>query len=352
MLEQAQSSTSRSALEIPWEAQLAEANLIQDKAQLAEGDTCTPGLALLFEDAAFAKLSATSARVKSAAATIRRLEKEHEADLAGQDMHIGSEDFQALLARLVEHRISHIQLEIERLVRIRMDVDALMPTLAERPMDQGRLKKTLVKSASTIDMRVARLLEWVTGSFVPANLLVNDVKALRESAAEWDLDAIRRGIFPWDEDTLGVGSLTISQLISRLVLYNKEKRRSVEELKLLKQEKASSLRLYEKQEEALRRGLDKIKQEQEQSELEGESARSGGGSCEVAMRCGQRLLFERRLQQVMRVAGAAKGAFGNASVLQAIGQAEECAPDFLNEEGAVSVAESDADDVFISDDED
>lgn len=44
---------------------------------------CTPGLALLFEDPAFAKLSATSARVKSAAAAAKRLKREHAAELAG-----------------------------------------------------------------------------------------------------------------------------------------------------------------------------------------------------------------------------------------------------------------------------
>lgn len=196
MLEQAHFNASTNALDMPWEARLAEAMLILHKADQPEGDVCTPGLALLFEDSAFAKLSATSARVKSAAATAKRMQREHAAELAGQDVNIGSQDFEALLARLTQHNILRLQLDIERLVRVRMDVDVLMPTLAERPGDQARLKKTLVKSASTIDSRARRLKEWVTGSFVPEALLAMEVRALRESVADWNFDRIRQGVFP------------------------------------------------------------------------------------------------------------------------------------------------------------
>jgi hypothetical protein len=88
MLEQEHLNSAPNALDMPWEARLAEALLILHKADQAEGDVCTPGLALLFEDSAFAKLSATSARVKSAAAVAKRLQREHAAELAGQDLDL------------------------------------------------------------------------------------------------------------------------------------------------------------------------------------------------------------------------------------------------------------------------
>lgn len=102
-------------------------------------------------------------------------------------------------------------------MRVRVDVDALMPTLAERPKDQARLKKTLVKSASTIDSRAGRLKEWAIGSFVPEALLSVEVRALRESIPEWDFYGIQRGVFPWHPDAEDGRDLSVSQLISRLV---------------------------------------------------------------------------------------------------------------------------------------
>lgn len=162
MLSQAQSHTAADVPDLPWEAQLAEAILVLYKAEQAEGDSCTPGLSLLFEDAAFAKLSATSSKVKAAAATARRLKRDHSAELLGQDLLVGSEDFEALLATFVQQKVLPLQLEIERMVRVRLDADALMPALAERPADQARLKKTLLRSASAIDSKAARLKMWVT----------------------------------------------------------------------------------------------------------------------------------------------------------------------------------------------
>ena len=360
MLEQATLNPASNALDMPWEARLAEALLILHKADQAEGDVCTPGLALLFEDSAFAKLSATSARVKSAAAAAKRLQREHAAELAGQDVNVGSEDFEALLARLVEHNILRLQLDVERLVRVRMDVDALMPTLAERPRDQARLKKTLLKSARTIDSRAGRLKEWVIGSFVPEAFLAMEVRVLRESAPERDFDEIRRGVFPWHQDAEGSHELSESQLISRLVLYGREKRRCVEELELLALEKQSALQLYERQTSALRSGLDHIEEELQQCKQARERADAGqhaeGDSRAIgdeALLMGRRHLLENELQRIQRINGAASAAFGTSSAVHALAQAEECAPDFVSEEGlGPGTAVEDGEQFYTSDDED
>ena len=241
-------ATVSSGLEMPWEAQYAEAKLIVHKAHQAETDEHTPGLSLLFEDAAFAKLAARSSKVRAAAATLRRIERSQATALRQLDRNIGSEDFQGMLAEFVQYKIQQLQVEIERLARVRLDADALMPKLAERPADQARLRRSLQKSATVISNRAARLKAWVTGSFVPEDMLAVDVLALRETAAEWDISQICRGAFPWQSScNLVVGELTHEQLISRLVLHTRERRRSREELQLLQQEKELSLRLYKTQ---------------------------------------------------------------------------------------------------------
>ena len=90
MEEHALAATASSVLEVPWEAQYAEAKLIGHKARQAETDENTPGLSLLFEDAAFAKLAASSSKVKAAKATVRRIERSQSAALRQLDVNIGS----------------------------------------------------------------------------------------------------------------------------------------------------------------------------------------------------------------------------------------------------------------------
>ena len=62
----AAASTSAPTLDIPWEAQFALCKLLIYRAGQADGDQNSPGLALLFEDAAFAKLSGRSQKVQRA----------------------------------------------------------------------------------------------------------------------------------------------------------------------------------------------------------------------------------------------------------------------------------------------
>lgn len=332
MLQHVQATTASSAVEVPWEAQLAEALLIVHKAQQAEGDRCTPGLSLLFEDSAFAKLSATSTKVKAAAATLKRLQRQHADDLRGQDIAVGSTDFEALLATFVESKVLHLQVDLERLARVRMDVDALLPSLAERPGDQARLMKVLQRSAGTISLRVERLRAWVTGEFVPADLLSADVLSLRETAHSWDAGNFQRGVFPWCEDESAVHDLTVEQLISRLVLHSRERRRCTEEIQLIKEEKELILRLYTKQACALNTGLQRCEQE---LEVAGEESSSDGAGQPIRERVaylkGKRLLMEDRLLRVQQLSRAATRAFGCSSTVAAMGEAEVCAPDYLED---------------------
>lgn len=339
MQEHVLAATASSASEMPWAAQYAEAKLIVHKAHQAETDENTPGLSLLFEDAAFAKLAASSSKVRAAKATVRRIERSQAAALRHLDKDIGSEDFQGMVAELVHYKIQQLQVEIERLARVRLDADALMPNLAERPADQARLMKSLQKSASAISNRAARLKAWVTGSFVPADILPADVLALRETAAEWDLSQMCRGVFPWQSScNLAVGELTQEQLISRLVLRTRERRRSLEEMQLLQDEKELSLRLYKTQEAALQDALASTREQvasllasndeaHAADELPGAEEDPPSGFL-VSRLQGIVHLLERRLERVAAIQAAAQRAFGSHGV-QAISAAVACAPEYL-----------------------
>ena len=60
-----------------------------------------------------------------------------------------------MLAEFVQYQQQ--QLEVERLARVRLDADALLPNLAEQPADQARLMKSLQNSGTAISSVVTRL---------------------------------------------------------------------------------------------------------------------------------------------------------------------------------------------------
>ena len=360
MQEHVLAATASSGLEMPWEAQYAEAKLIVHKSHQAETDENTPGLSLLFEDAAFAKLAASSSKVKAAKATVRRIERSQAAALRQLDINIGSEDFQGMVAEFVQYKIQQLQVEIERLARVRLDADALMPKLAERPADQARLMKSLQKSAGAISSRAARLKAWVTGSFVPEDMLADDVLALRETAAEWDLSQFCKGVFPWQSScNLAVGELTQEQLISRLVLRTRERRRSLEEMQLLQEEKELSLRLYKKQEAALRDVLasrlehtgslsaGSVEVHAAEQLLEAEGNPSTTINTQAPGLRGIVHLLQKRLQRVSAIQAAAQTAFGASEGVQAIGAAAACAPEYPPD--ALVVEDDDSDGYDLED---
>lgn len=169
-----------------------------------------------------------------------------------------------------------------------------------------------------------------------------------------------KGFFPWHSDAEGACDLSESQLISRLVLYGREKRRCVEELDLLALEKQSALQLYERQASALRNGLDQIEQELQQCKQARERAEAGQhaegesrATWDDALLMGRRQVLENQLQRVQRINSAARAAFGTSSALHALAHAEECAPDFVYGEGLGGVADlEDGEQFYTSDDED
>jgi len=86
-------STGSSPAAMSWQAELARCQLVLHKASLADGDTSTPALLLLFEDPAFAKLAPNSAQVKRARSRLQQLMASHSAELAGMDLAVASTDF-------------------------------------------------------------------------------------------------------------------------------------------------------------------------------------------------------------------------------------------------------------------
>ena len=255
MSEHVDASCSGGSLAMPWKADLAFSMLVVQKVDLTEGDTSTPGLALLFEDAAFEKLRADSPRVKAARATVRRLRREHAQELAGMSVEVGSADFDELLAQYIEHVAQQLQLDIEKQARHRMEIDALMSLLAERTGDQARLRKSLQRSSAAIRKKAERLQTWLTSNFVEADQLSDTTQRLVTGAAAWDLDGICQGRFPWLEDDMPLEDLNVEQLISRLVMHNRQHRRAVEELRLISGEKELCMRLYDAQQAAITQGM-------------------------------------------------------------------------------------------------
>ena len=85
---QAHASASNGAptLQMPWEAQLAFCKLLIYRAGQADGDQSSPSLALLFEAAAFAKLSSRSQKVQRDRTLLKKLEGQHAVQLRGLDL--------------------------------------------------------------------------------------------------------------------------------------------------------------------------------------------------------------------------------------------------------------------------
>ena len=87
--------------------------------------------------------------------------------------------------------------------------------------------KSLQKSASAISSVVKRLRGWVTGYFVPEDLLAGDVLALQETAAEWDVSQFCWGVFPWQSSCSLAAAVCTSTLtlctdadVDRLPMYH------------------------------------------------------------------------------------------------------------------------------------
>jgi hypothetical protein len=248
----------------------------------------------------------------------------------------------------VPELVRQLQIELEQLARVRLDVDALLPSLAERPKDQAKLMKTLQKSASKIDVTATKLRGWVVGEFVPEEELAADVLELQQSADSWDLAQFRRGVFPWQQDNSAVEELSDEQLISRLVLHQRQARRCEEELQLLKQEKELALRLYATQRSALDEALAQNRQLQAgvQAEMEDQAEPSNEGQSsgptaqqQLALLSGKAMLLSARLQRVECIEAAACKAFGVEDAVQAIGFAETCAPDSGEGDAALVLAD-------------
>ena len=170
------------------------------KAGLADGDTCTPGLTLLFEDAAFAKLAPNSAQVKRARTRQQQLMRSHSAELAGIDFAVGSGDFKPFLAAFVQHKVYTLREELEAKAVQYAHLQALMPALAERSTEQAKILRAVQRVVSVMDTKAIALRDWLMGNFVDAPLLPASFAQLRAKCPTWDLKSFHRGVFPWRTD--------------------------------------------------------------------------------------------------------------------------------------------------------
>ena len=90
-----------------------------------------------------------------------------------------------MLLQYVAHTAQSLQLEIGRKARQRMNVDALMPHLAEQPGDQAKLRKSVQLVGAAMQKKGTRVQGWLTIGFVPPAQLQPELQQLAAGAAEW-----------------------------------------------------------------------------------------------------------------------------------------------------------------------
>lgn len=244
-------STGSSPAAMSWQAELARCQLMLHKAGLADGDTSTPALLLLFEDPAFAKLAPNSTQVKRARSRLQQLMASHSAELAGMDLAVASIDFKVFLAAFVTYKVNSLQEELAAKAIQYAHLQALMPNLSERSVEQAKIMKAISRVASVMDSKAVALQSWLSGDYVDALLLPESFARLKEGCSQWDLKSFHRGVFPWQPSQAEMEGRSVIELLTDLHLRVCEYQRAQEELGLVQKEKDSALRLYTRQAAAL-----------------------------------------------------------------------------------------------------
>ena len=298
-----------------WEAELANCTLILHKAGLADGDTCTPALALIFEDQALAKLAPNSAQVKRARKRQQDLMSLHSAELAGKDIAVGTGDFKPFLAAFVHHKVLSLREELEAKAVQYAHLQALMPALAERSNEQAKIMKAVQRVVRVMDTKATALQSWLSGDFVETARLPASFAQLRSGCADWDLKGFHRGVFPWRTSQADMHGKSELELLTELALRINEHHRAQEELTLIEEEMASCMQLYERQASALHDALAVLPQSPSRSG----GAEEGSSLSELIQRCsavkiarkqdGIRLLLQDKLEKVTMLRAHAERSF-------------------------------------------
>ena len=238
-----------------WQADLARCKLVLHKASLADGDTSTPALLLIFEDPAFAKLAPNSTQVKRARSRLQELMQTHSAELAGKDLAVASTDFKVFLAAFVVYKVHSLQEELAAKAMQYAHLQSLMPNLSERSAEQTKIMKAILRVANTMDSKAIALQSWLSGGYVDALLLPESFAQLKEGCALWDLKSFHRGVFPWQPAQAEIEGKSVIQLLTDLHMRVCEFQRAEEEVSLVQKEKESALRLYARQADALNEAI-------------------------------------------------------------------------------------------------
>ena len=152
---------------------------------------------LLFEDPAFAKLAPNSVQVRRARSRLQQLVASHSVELAGKDLAVASPDFKVFLAAFVTYKVHSLQEELAAKAVQYAHLQALMPNLSERSVEQAKIMKAISRIASVMDSKAVALQSWLSGNFVDALLLPDGFARLKEGCSQWDLKSFHRGVFPW-----------------------------------------------------------------------------------------------------------------------------------------------------------
>jgi len=190
-------------------------------------------------------------------AQIKKLERVH---LGGKPMALDAPEFEAAFFSLVDYEVNSRTEGLARLVSRYNFLESLMNKVAGRPQEVRKLKRGKAALHSQISTAYATILEWIDHPRVQQVGQRRTFSFITESEFRdsWKLEDALTHRYPWIRVSPNVEDgrkLHIWPFAQRYRRYLQEYNRAVEEENLVKEEKISTLKLYETQLEALRAAL-------------------------------------------------------------------------------------------------
>lgn len=108
----------------------------------------------------------------------------HSVELAGKDLAVASPDFKVFLAAFVTYKVHSLQEELAAKAVQSVQLQALMPNLSERSMEQANVMKAISRMASVMDSKAVALQRWLSGNCVDASLLPDSFGWLKEGCSQ------------------------------------------------------------------------------------------------------------------------------------------------------------------------
>lgn len=310
---------------------------------------------------AFAKLRPGSdygARLRKALGALERKYGDNIGRRGGDVEHwpLESARFSAAFLQLRRHEMERLQQSIATQVHELSYVEDLFQKVSGRAGEVKKLRKVVQKAKAEVKTLFGRYLSWVAADSV-AKLRGGERGESPDSGQaryqsvckDWPLERVVKAEFPWatDGEPGRPGESTVAQeLQQRRLRAHRDKRRAIEELGLVEQEVASTLRLYETQLIMLDRAL-----EETVAKLEVEACEEGESADDYDV--GKRIVLEEARTGLCRQREAARTIFARAKLVplnQETSLPDNERADLDRGVGDVGLEESDLDDGSEADD--